>query len=333
MAKNNNLHAAKAAKNDEFYTRYIDIENEIQKSSNGYRPFFKDKVVYCNCDDPEESNFWKYFKNVFNILKLKKLISTHYDQEGKSSYKLEYDGKKVVKTELEGNGDFRSKECIELLKESDIVVTNPPFSLFREYVSLLMEHDKKFAIIGNMNAITYKEVFPLIKENKIWLGCSQPKTFIQPDGTEKKFGNILWYTNLDIPKRHEPIESAWEYEKGKKLGLYPKYDNYDAINIDKVCQIPLDYDGVMGVPITFLDQYCPEQFEIVALGNSKENFTPTKQYAGAIKHKKDGSTTNGNAVNSVLVTKLDAPLKGEVYYTTDTEILFAPYARILVKRK
>lgn len=333
MSKNNNLHAAKTAKNDEFYTRFDDINFEINLAEHGYRPFFKDKVIYCNCDDPEESNFWKFFKARFNGLKLKKLISTHYDQEGKSSYKLEYDGERVVKTELEGDGNFRSPECVELLKESDIVVTNPPFSLFRDFIGLLMEYNKKFAIIGNMNAITYKEVFPLIKENKIWLGYSQPKIFIQPDGSEKKFGNILWYTNLDIPKRHEPMLLGWKFEKGLEMGIYQKYDNYDAYNVDKVCQIPRDYDGVLGVPITFLDKYCPEQFEIVALGNSKENFTPTKQYTGAIKHKKDGSMTNGNAVNSVLVTKLDAPLKGEVYYTTDTEILFAPYARILVKRK
>lgn len=333
MSKNTNLHAAKSAKNDEFYTRFEDINFEINLVEHGYRPFFKGKVVYCNCDDPEESNFWKFFKARFNGLKLKKLISTHYDQEGKSSYKLEYDGERVTKSELDGNGDFRSPECVELLKESDIVVTNPPFSLFREFVALLMKHEKKFAIIGSMNAITYKEIFPLIKDNKIWLGYTQPKIFIQPDGSEKKFGNILWYTNLEIPKRHEPMLLGGSYERGSKKGMFPKYDNYDAINVDRVCDIPEDYDGVMGVPITFLDKYCPEQFEIVELGNSKENFTPTKQYVGAIKHKKDGSTTNGNAVNSVLVTKLDAPLKGEVYYTTNTEILFAPYARILIRRK
>ena len=333
MAKNNNLHAAKTAKNDEFYTRFEDINDEINREEHGYVKHFKNSVVYCNCDDPEESNFWKFFKIRFRFFQMKKLIATHYSADKGASYKLEYDGESVVKTELKGNGDFRSEECVELLKESDIVVTNPPFSLFRDFIGLLMEYNKKFAIIGNMNAITYKEVFPLIKENKIWLGYSQPKIFIQPDGSEKKFGNILWYTNLDIPKRHVPINSKWKFETGIKMGIYQKYDNYDAWNVDKVAQIPGDFDGVLGVPITFLDRFCPEEFEIVALGNSKENFTPTKQYAGAIKHKKDGSTTNGNAVNSVLVTKLDAPLKGEVYYTTDTEILFAPYARILVKRK
>lgn len=285
MSKNNNLHAAKTAKNDEFYTRFDDINFEINLAEHGYRPFFKDKVVYCNCDDPEESNFWKFFKTRFNGLKLKKLISTHYDQEGKSSYKLEYDGERVVKTELEGNGDFRSPECVELLKESDIVVTNPPFSLFRDFIGLLMEYNKKFAIIGNMNAITYKEVFPLIKENKIWLGYSQPKIFIQPDGSEKKFGNILWYTNLDIPKRHEPMLLGWKFEKGLEMGIYQKYDNYDAYNVDKVCQIPRDYDGVLGVPITFLDKYCPEQFEILNANDYRTSDNVPKKSHGLIKDK------------------------------------------------
>lgn len=263
MSKNTNLRTADRVKNDEFYTTFPSINEEINTNEHGYRPFFKDQVVYCNCDDPEESNFWKFFKAVFKAYGIKKLISTHYTQDGSSSYKLEYDGERVVKTELEGNGDFRSPECVELLKESDIVVTNPPFSLFRDFIGLLMEYNKKFAIIGNMNAITYKEVFPLIKENKIWLGYSQPKIFIQPDGSEKKFGNILWYTNLDIPKRHEPMLLGWKFEKGLEMGIYQKYDNYDAYNVDKVCQIPRDYDGVLGVPITFLDKYCPEQFEII----------------------------------------------------------------------
>ena len=285
MSKNTNLHAAKTAKNDEFYTRFDDINFEINLAEHGYRPFFKDKIVYCNCDDPEESNFWKFFKARFNGLKLKKLISSHYDQEGKSSYKLEYDGEKVTKTELEGNGDFRSPECVELLKESDIVVTNPPFSLFRDFIGLLMKYNKKFAIIGNMNAITYKEVFPLIKKNKIWLGYSQPKIFIQPDGSEKKFGNILWYTNLDIPKRHEPMLLGWKFEKGLEMGIYQKYDNYDAYNVDKVCQIPRDYDGVLGVPITFLDKYCPEQFEILNANDYRTFDSVPKKSHGLIKDK------------------------------------------------
>lgn len=285
MSKNNNLHAAKTAKNDEFYTTFSSINDEINTNEHGYRPFFKDQIVYCNCDDPEESNFWKFFKAVFKAYGIKKLISTHYTQDGSSSYKLEYDGERVVKTELEGNGDFRSPECVELLKESDIVVTNPPFSLFRDFIGLLMEYNKKFAIIGNMNAITYKEVFPLIKENKIWLGYSQPKIFIQPDGSEKKFGNILWYTNLDIPKRHEPMLLGWKFEKGLEMGIYQKYDNYDAYNVDKVCQIPRDYDGVLGVPITFLDKYCPEQFEILNANDYRTSDNVPKKSHGLIKDK------------------------------------------------
>ena len=285
MSKNNNLHAAKTAKNDEFYTTFSSINEEINTNEHGYRPFFKDQVVYCNCDDPEESNFWKFFKAVFKAYGIKKLISTHYTQDGSSSYKLEYDGERVIKTELEGNGDFRSSECVELLKESDIVVTNPPFSLFRDFIGLLMEYNKKFAIIGNMNAITYKEVFPLIKENKMWLGYSQPKIFIQPDGSEKKFGNILWYTNLDIPKRHEPMLLGWKFEKGLEMGIYQKYDNYDAYNVDKVCQIPRDYDGVLGVPITFLDKYCPEQFEILNANDYRTSDNVPKKSHGLIKDK------------------------------------------------
>lgn len=252
--KNSNLHAAK-----------VNINFEINLVEHGYRPFFKDKVVYCNCDDPEESNFWKFFKARFNGLKLKKLISTHYDQEEKSSYKLEYDGERVTKSELDGNGDFRSPECVELLKESDIVVTNPPFSLFREFVALLMKYEKKFVIIGNKNAITYKEIFPLIKDNKVWLGYTSPNEFIIPGGeiTKQVTGLCRWYTNLEIPKRHEPMLLGGSYERGSKKGMFPKYDNYDAINVDRVCDIPEDYDGVMGVPITFLDKYCPEQFELI----------------------------------------------------------------------
>ena len=284
--KNSNLHAAKVNKNDEFYTRFEDINFEINLVEHGYRPFFKDKIVYCNCDDPEESNFWKFFKARFSGLKLKKLISTHYDQEGKSSYKLEYDGERVVKSELDGNGDFRSPECVELLKESDIVVTNPPFSLYREFVALLTKYEKKFVIWANNNSVTYKEIFPLIKDNKMWLGytCNKTLSFAVPEGYRydeketakindgKHYGKvpaISVFTNLEIPKRNEPMLLGGSYERGSKKGMLPKYDNYDAINVDRVCDIPEDYDGVMGVPITFLDKYCPEQFELVGTTESE----------------------------------------------------------------
>lgn len=270
---NKNLKNAKAAKNDEFYTQISDIEKELRH----YKDQLRDKVIFCNCDDPEHSNFWKYFQLNFDHLGLKKLISTHYDKD-RPTYKLEYNGIETVKTDLKQNGDFRSPESIEMLKEADVVVTNPPFSLFREYVAQLIEHDKKFLVLGNMNAITYKDVFRLIKSNEVWLGhrsgaftfavpetFSRNNTFVGDDGKKyAKFGNISWYTNLDTTKRHEKIILYKEYTPE----AYPKYDNYDAINVDKVADIPMDYDGVMGVPITFLDKYNPEQFEIVGNAGS-----------------------------------------------------------------
>ena len=295
MAGNNsNLGAAKRAKNDEFYTQLTDIEKELRH----YRRHFKGAAVLCNCDDPFESNFFKYFVLNFNRLGLKKLIATCYEGSAVAEY---HDGKakpyKAVVTtvydttgdggvdmedvrnlfelgenelvELEGDGDFRSEECLALLDEADIVVTNPPFSLFREYVAVLMEHQKKFIVIGNQNAITYKEIFPLLKDDDVWLGSTHPKEFIQRDGTVKKFGNICWYTNLDIKKRHEELILVKKYAGYEDE--YPKYDNYDAIEVSKVVDIPLDYAGVMGVPITFLDKYNPEQFEIIwqASGNTR----------------------------------------------------------------
>lgn len=282
-SKNSNLHKAKTAKNDEFYTQLTDVAREMMH----YKHHFKDKVVFCNCDDPTWSAFWKYFHLNFNQLGLKKLISTHYDAN-EPTYKMEYYGEDDndievgTITPLQGNGDFRNKECVDLLIESDIVVTNPPFSLFRDYLAQIVEHNKKFLIIGNKNAITYKEVFPLLRNNDMWIGYTNVKEFVQPDGTIKKFGNIGWFTNLDVKKRHEEI-ILWETYTPEK---FPHYDNYDAINVDKVDHIPKDYDGVMGAPITFLDKYNPEQFEIIELGNSRDNFTPNKDYINPKKHKK-----------------------------------------------
>lgn len=269
MAKNNNLHEAKTAKNDEFYTRLTDIEHEISMHEDYVRQF-QGKTVLCNCDDPEWSNFFHFFRLHFKQLGLKKVIFTHFEMDGSPSYKLEwsgdylgYDTLNLIKTPLKGNGDFRSPECVALLDECDIVVTNPPFSLFREFVHLIVDHGKDMVVIGSMNAITYKEIFPLIKENKLALGYTQPKIFIQPDKTEKQFGNILWYTTLDLDKYHEELFLGCKYALHPER--YPKYDNYDAINVDKVKEIPGDYDGVMGVPITFLDKYNPDQFEIIGV--------------------------------------------------------------------
>ena len=268
MAKNSNLSKAKTAKNDEFYTQMTDVEKELKH----YKEHFKDKTILCNCDDPVHSAFWKYFHLNFNHLGLKKLISTHYlaqqfkwDLNAEKPYVMEYTGENDndvnvgTKTYLKGDGDFRSAECIEFLKESDIVVTNPPFSLFREFVAILMKYEKKFIIIGNKNAITYKEFFPLLRDNKVWIGYNSVEKFIQPDNKIKKFGNIGWFTNLDIKKKHEKLVLWKNYNPEE----FPKYDNYDAINVDKTSDIPIDYKGVMGVPITFLNKYNPEQFEII----------------------------------------------------------------------
>lgn len=289
---NTNLSAAKSAKNDEFYTQLTDIEKELRH----YRKHFNGKTVICNCDDPFESNFFTYFVLNFNKLKLKKLITTCYEGSAVAEYRngkakpykavvttvhdttgdggidMEdvrnlFDLGENELTELEGDGDFRSEECLALLDEADIVVTNPPFSLFREYVKILMEHEKKFLIIGNKNAITYKEIFPLMKNNDVWLGSNNPapKEFVQRDGTIKKFGNICWYTNLDIKKRHEDLILIKRYMPKE----YPHYDNYDAIEVNKVANIPCDYAGVMGVPITFMDKYNHDQFEIIGATESE----------------------------------------------------------------
>ncbi|MBE5885999.1 MAG: modification methylase [Lachnospiraceae bacterium] len=320
MAKNTNLHKAKDAKNDEFYTQISDIEKELKH----YKGHFKGAVVFCNCDDPEWSNFWKYFHLNFEFLGLKKLITTHYETE-KPSYKMEYEGGNDADcsvgtiTPLMQNGDFRSPECVELLKEADIVVTNPPFSLFREYVAQLMEYGKKFVVIGSMNAITYKEIFPLLKNNHMWLGCNSVKEFVQPDGSIKKFGNILWFTNLDIAKRHEELDLIEKYSPEK----YPKYDNYDAINVDKVTDIPCDYDGVMGVPITFLDKYNPEQFVIVGMSATADTMDIPVQLGEAFmaEYRKQGGTGHFSA-NMYGVCYFDNNGKAKV-----------PYGRILVRKK
>ena len=351
---NKNLHNAKESKNDEFYTQLEDIEKELSH----YRHHFEGKVVFCNCDDPYESNFFKYFLLNFNTLKLKKLVATSYiaspvafgelpfeecfkpykieinevyDQNGDGAINLQ-DIKEILEkaekggkmTKLIGDGDFRSGESKELLKQADIVVTNPPFSLFREYVAQLIDFDKKFVILGNNNAITYKEIFPLIKNGKMWLGYSANKTmtfrlshhykrwnYIDENGN--KYGNvpaITWYTNLDIKKRHEEMVLVKKYNSLD----YPKYDNYDAIEVSKVKDIPKDYDGVMGVPITFLDKFNPEQFEILGI-TDRQNTSGlrTKKY-------KIEETPRANDLNARSVIKIGNNYK-------------AVYARILIKNK
>lgn len=310
MATNRELQKAKNDKKDEFYTQLSDIEKEM-----GYhKESFKDKIILCNCDHPLQSSFWKYFHQHFKELGLKKLISIHYDSEN-PSYKLEYLGGNDIYYRsgelccLKGNGDFRSEESIKALKEADIVVTNPPFSLFREYISQLIEYNKKFLIIGNMNAITYKEVFPLIRDNKLWYGASihsGDRKFYVPDdyplmastcGVDeegKRFvrvKGVRWFTNLDYSNRHTPIELINTYNPEE----YPIYENYDAINVNKYSQIPNDYEGIMGVPITLLDYYCPEQFEILGMSASWDETDVMKKIKTSDKHR-HGPILNGKEI-------------------------------------
>ena len=302
--KNSNLIHAKKAKNDEFYTQLSDIENELRH----YKAAFRGKTILCNCDDPRVSNFTRYFLYNFDNLGLKRLISTCYrnsqpdlfsdGNEDRACY-LDFHGEIQVRSEadiqsldfrpLEDDGDFRSAECIEFLKQADIVCTNPPFSLFREYVAQLMEYGKQFIIIGNQNAITYKEIFPLIKDNKMWLGesiHSGDREFGVPndyplnaagwriDDKGNKFirvKGVRWFTNIDTDQsyRHQKLILCKSYYKNPEL--YPKYDNYDAINVDKVADIPYDYLADIGVPITYLDKHNPEQFDIVRFRTSESS--------------------------------------------------------------
>ena len=378
---NKNLHAAKKAKKDEFYTQLTDIERELQH----YWPHFRGKVVLCNCDDPYESNFFKYFALRFNQLGLKKLICTCYDGSpvvgtelqlpfewgdeaqsdnsqatetiplygSKRAYKVEItqvddrngdgavdlcDVQELLKNDrnaistLKQHGDFRSQECIELLRQADIVVTNPPFSLFREYLAQLVEYDKKFLIIGHQNAITYKEVFPLIKEDKIWLGYGfkggaahffSPYEDIATASDHKKdmirVSGVNWFTNLDHKKRHEMLDLVCRYSPEE----YPKYDNYDAINVDRTSDIPYDYDGVMGVPITFLDKYNPEQFEIVEFrkGQDGKDLVYSKLAGG------------GQSATLLQNTRPSMPIGGLMNNPKDTVVNGkSKYARILIRR-
>jgi len=370
--KERDLLAAKKAKKDEFYTRLDDIELEMKN----YRAYFKDKVILCNCDDPYESNFFKYFAMNFNFLGLKKLIATCYvtspiiytqltlfdteeifsvEDTNKKPYKIEItevpdcngDGAidlsdveyllkndKNVLSILDGDGDFRSSECIELLKQADIVVTNPPFSLFREYVSQLIEYKKGFIIIGNVNAVSYREIFNLIKSGKIWLGQSihsGDREFRVPDDYPLtasgcriddlgikyiRVKGVRWWTNLDYSERHERLVLYREYNPND----YPTYENFDAKNVDKTADIPCDYDGIMGVPITFLDKYNPEQFEIIGLGISNSGLEIGVQPYKAEHKKYRKEVQKRGAVD------------GDLYMMIDG-IVTVPYARILIRRR
>ncbi len=345
-SQNENLHKAKDGKKDEFYTQLTDIEKEMKH----YKDHFVGKTIYCNCDDPEWSNFFRFFALKFEDLKLKKLISTHFVYSDMfvqgDAYKLEItrqlnlksDGKldfsDKEKTKLKRNGDFSSSECVELLKEADIVVTNPTFSLFRQYVAQLVQYDKKFLIIGNVNAITYKEIFKLIKANNLWLGASihsgdrefgvpddyplnAASSRIDEDGNKYiRVKGVRWFTNLDYKERHEDLILFKKYTPEE----YPTYDNYDAINVDVTKSIPADYEGVMGVPITFLDKYNPEQFEVVGLGISNSGIEIGVQPYKPEHKKYRKEVQKRGAVD------------GDLYLITNG-IVDVPYARIIIKNK
>jgi hypothetical protein len=352
MAKqtaNKNLRSAKTDKKDEFYTQLSDIEKELKH----YKNHFKDKVVLCNCDDPRVSNFFHFFSYNFEKFGLKKLIATCYKSQDSDLFSqnnseraiyLEYTGDKngnnvpdineIGIEHLEGDGDFRSRESIELLKEADIVVTNPPFSLFREYVAQLVEYDKKFVIIGNLNALTYRDIFKLVKENKLWFGHSihsGDREFRVPedyplnaassriDEVGNKFirvKGVRWYTNLDYNERHDDLILYKSYNEEE----YPKYENIDAINIDVTKEIPMDYQGLMGVPITFIDKYNPDQFEIIGLGISNSGIEIGVQPYKPEHKKYRKEIQKRGAVDGDL-------------YMMKNGIVEVPYARIIIKNK
>ena len=383
---NKNLNAAKVAKKDEFYTQLSDIERELQH----YWQHFRGKVVLCNCDDPYESNFFKYFALRFNQLGLKKLICTCYngspvtgnelaihfdsfddDEPKKIAYKVEItevkdengdgavdlsDVQYLLKNDknvlsILKTGDFRSQECIELLKEADIVVTNPPFSLFREYIGQLMEYGKKFLIIGNMNSITCKEIFPYVQNNKMWIGpsiSSGDRKFYVPDdyplnaagcGVDfdgKRFirvKGVRWFTNLDHNKRHEDLDLVCRYTEDE----YPTFDNFDAIEVGKTSDIPYDYDGIMGVPITFLDKYNPAQFEILGLTQigchdlcpDTKRYNDYKEITRATD-KPTGSSGGKTNENAVLCGRGN---KKTYYLGPNGEVVHSAYKRILIRNK
>lgn len=393
------LTEAKAAKKDEFYTQYTDIQKEIEAYLEYDPDTFREQIVYCNCDDPFESNFFKYFAANFNRLGLKKLVTTSYDGSPIAGAQLTFgeyeDGNsnrekpKAIAVEIEEvndfngdgsigiedvelflkqnphtrrpldeGGDFRSSECVDLLKNADIIVTNPPFSLFRDFIDLLVEHQKKFLVIGNTNSISYKDIFHLIKDNKIWLGCTNFNVgmfFAVPDDWSRfhhidevsgrkmaRVSTSCWYTNLDHGRRHHPLslmstEDNLRFSKNLKgKAAYDRYDNYNAIEVSTYKEIPSDHEGAMGVPITFLDKYSPEQFEILGWTRGRDEFEakPTKRYENPKQIKTDGTISNGGKVNTG-PNLLRKKMPSKTYYIADNAdgYLEQLYMRIIIRHR
>jgi hypothetical protein len=356
--KNQTLTKARTAGQDEFYTQLSDIEHELKH----YKNHFKNKVVYCNCDDPRVSNFFHYFSYNFEKLGLKKLIATGYKNQNRDLFSrndsdcaiyLEYTGNKkgnvpdpeeIGIRQMRGDGDFRSEESIALLKHADIVVTNPPFSLFREYVAQLMEYDKKFVIVGNQNGVSYKEIFPLIQDGKIWLGNKsgdmafrvpdyyEPRDtryWVDADGQKwRSLGTACWFTNLDIAKRHEELILYKAYTPAE----YPQYDNFDAIDVGKIADIPADYYGPMGVPVTFLDKHNPDQFEILGITRGWSDLR-IKTYPVQVQVSANGARSDVTKLNDGAALKTVPPPSGQTYYIVGKDCFVKPYVRVLIKRK
>jgi len=356
---NRSLHAAKATKQDEFYTQLSDIEKELKH----YHKHFKNKTVLCNCDDPRVSNFFKYFINNFEKLALKKLITTCYQNDkpdlfsqhksGKGIY-FEYSGEqkkqrlpdpaKIKPRELRGDADFRSEECVNLLEQADIVITNPPFSLFREYVTQLVEHKKKFVILANQNTLSTKDVFELVRDDKLWLGYNNgDMAFRVPDHYEpretrfwvdehgdkwRSFGTMCWLTNIDIAKRHEDLILYKTYDPN----VYPTYDNFDAIEVSKVEDVPLDYSDAMGVPGGFLTKHNPDQFEIVGITKTWCGMA-SKKYPTQIQVDADGTKSEVSKLNDGAALRSPTRPTGKTYYIVGGKYFTQTYPRILIRRK
>ena len=397
MAKNTNLGAAKLGKNDEFYTQYADIEAEMNAYVEFNPDVFRGKTILCPCDDPEWSNFTKYFAQNFTRFGLKKLISTSYAKSAGSKQLTffeesspQYDAKKhethgklftltsdrdgdgridsndlVFSSYLEGDGDFRSPEVTRLRDEADFIITNPPFSLFREFLNWIIQGGKRFIIVGSKNAITYKEVFPLLKNNALWLGTEFPNgnAFFRIEENEArdfadgvydketglvKFRNVGWFTNVDLAQRHQPLaldtmSNNLKYNKKLKkkfeseyiCDYYPPYDNYDALEVPFTECIPSDYDGVMGVPITFLDRYCPEQFNIIDITKTGagDPTTKTKEYPRQTQVDKNGTHSSVTKLNDGANIRIESPPIGKTYYIVDDAIYIQVYPRILIRPK
>ncbi len=329
---NSNFCDAKVKKNDEFYTQISDVENELRH----YTELLSGKTILCNCNDGEDSAFWRCLSVNFIALGLKRLIAVKYGAAA-CGYVLEIESVNGIllsrKKLLRGNGDFRSSESIEYLRQADIVITNPPFTLFREYISLLNSMKKKYLVIGNMNALTFAEVFPFIKDNKMWLGRNSVKGFICPDGATKNFGNIVWFTNLKKTNRGNKLILSERYSSA----AYPHFDNYEGINVDRVAHIPNNYFGVMGVPISYISKHDPMRFEIIGITgqrNYEAAVQPIKEYVNPIQHNENGRCCAEGKANDNATLVLQNKPYNRVYYTADNAdgYLISKYSRVLIRR-